>query len=62
MYSTVDKETVDAANYFKEEILDIMPDISLEELSRMVGDYIYYQQAEVSKYAAREVVAETCCK
>ncbi|MGE5808082.1 MAG: hypothetical protein ACM32I_03050 [Nitrospirota bacterium] len=60
MNTTVDKWTVDAAKYFKEEVLDIMPDISRDELSEMVGEYIYYQQADVSKKIAHEVVEETC--
>ena len=59
--STVgDKLAVDAAKYFKEVVLDIMPDISREELSRMVREYIYYQQANVSKDLASEIVQETC--
>ena len=60
MNATVEKWTVEAANYFKEEILDIMPDISRDELSEMVEEYIYYQQADVSKKAAHTVVEETC--
>jgi hypothetical protein len=60
MNTTVDKWTVDAAKYFKEEVLDIMPDISRDELSEMVGEYIYYQQADVSKNEAHMVVEETC--
>jgi hypothetical protein len=60
MNRTVDKWTVDAANYFKEEVLEIMPDIPREELSEMVGEYIYYQQADVGMDAAHEVVEETC--
>ncbi len=59
MNRTVDKWTVDAAKYFKEEVLDIMPDIPNEELSEMVNEYIYYQQADVTKNEAHEVV-ETC--
>jgi hypothetical protein len=62
MNCTVDKWTVDAAKYFKEEVLEIMPDIPREELSEMVGEYIYYQQADVSKNVAHEVVEETCTK
>ena len=54
------KGTVAAAKYFKEEILEIMPDIRREELSEMVGEYIYYQQADVGKDIAHEVVVETC--
>ena len=46
--------------YFKEEVLDIMPDIPRDELSEMVGEYIYYQQADVSKNEAHMVVEETC--
>jgi hypothetical protein len=57
-----DKWTVDAAKYFKEEVLDIMPDIPSEELSDMVGAYIYYQQADVSKDEAYEVVEVSCNK
>jgi hypothetical protein len=60
MNATVDKWTVDAARYFKEEVLDIMPDIPREELSEMVGEYIYYQQADVSKNEAHKAVEETC--
>ena len=62
MNTSVHKMTVAAAKYFKEEILDIMPDIPHEELSKMVAEYIYYQQAHVSKDLAYEVVEETCLK
>jgi hypothetical protein len=62
MKRTVDKWTVDAARYFKEEVLDIMPDIPREELSDMVGEYIYYQQADVGKDEAHKAVVETCMK
>jgi hypothetical protein len=58
----VDKGTVEAAKYFKEEVLEIMPDIPCEELSDMVGEYIYYQRADVGKDAAHQVVEETCVK
>ena len=62
MQMIVDKGIVEAAKYFKEEVLEIMPDIPREELSDMVGDYIYYQKADVGKAQAREVVKETCIK
>ena len=62
MNSVMDKWTVDAANYFKEEVLDIMPDIPGEELSGMVGEYIFYQQADVSKNDAHTVVEATCTR
>lgn len=62
MNRTVDKWAVEAAKYFKEEVLDIMPDIPREELSEMVSDYIYYQQANVGKDQAHTVVEETCVK
>lgn len=62
MNRTIDKWTVEAARYFKEEVLDIMPDIPSDELSGMVGEYIYYQQADVSKDQTHEVVEETCAK
>jgi ribosome-binding factor A len=54
------KKTIEAAKYFKEEVLEIMPNISLEELSDMVAQYIYYQQVGVSKDLAHAVVEETC--
>ena len=62
MNRVVDKWTVDSAKYFKEEVLDIMPDIPREELSEMVGEYIYYQQADIAKDVANEIVEETCIK
>ncbi|HYA87187.1 MAG TPA: hypothetical protein VEI57_09010 [Nitrospirota bacterium] len=62
MHRAVDKWTVDAAKYFKEEVLDIMPDIPREELSEMVSEYIYYQQAEIGMDVAHEVVEETCIR
>jgi len=43
MNRTVNKWTVDAAKYGKEEVLDTMPDIPREELTNMVGKRIYYQ-------------------
>jgi hypothetical protein len=60
--SMVDRGTVEAARYFKEEVLDIMPDIPREELSDMVGRYIYYQQVDVGRDEAIEVVRETCIR
>ncbi len=57
-----EKWTLDAANYFKEEILDIWPDVPKEELSEMVGEYIYYQQPDVTKTEATHVVEEACVK
>ena len=56
----VDKEAViEAANYFKEEILEIMSDIPSDKLADMVALYIYYQQG-INKDEARAIVAETC--
>lgn len=52
----------EAAKYFKEEVLEIMPDIPRDDLCEMVGGYIYYQQADVSKDEAHKVVEETCVK
>ncbi len=60
MNKTDEKWAVDAAKYFREEVLDIMPDIPREELSEMVEEYVYYQQANVGKKEALKVVAETC--
>jgi hypothetical protein len=55
-----EKWMLDAARYFKEEVLDIMPDIPREELSDMVGEYIYYQQTDASRTDTRAAVAATC--
>jgi hypothetical protein len=62
MKGTADTLTMEAAKYFKEEVLDIMPDIPREELSGMVNDYIYYHQATVGKDEAHKIVEETCFK
>lgn len=57
------KEMVtEAAKYFKEEVLENIPDIPREELCDMVDDYIYYQQTDVSRGEAHAVVEETCLK
>ena len=55
-----EKWMVDAAKYFKEEVLDIWPDVPREELSTMVGEYVYYQQREASMTDTRKVVEATC--
>jgi hypothetical protein len=60
MIKTSDKWTVVAANYFKEEILNIEPDIPRKDLFDMIGEYIYYQQADVGKDEVHEVVEATC--
>ena len=62
MNKTAAKWTVDAAKYFKEEVLDIMPDIPTEELSDMVSKYIYYQQADVTANEAHDIVLESCAR
>jgi hypothetical protein len=49
----------EAANYFKEEILEIMPDISIAQLADMVSLYIYYQYG-ITKAEAKKVIAKTC--
>ena len=49
----------EAANYFKEEILEIMPDISVPQLADMVSLYIYYQYG-ISKEEAKKVIETTC--
>jgi hypothetical protein len=61
MNGTVAKWTVDAAKYFKEEVLDIVPDIPSEELSDMVSKYIYYLQADVTKDEAHDVSSGNFC-
>ena len=62
MNKTAAKWTVDAAKYFKEEVLDIMPDIPTEELSDMVSKYIYYQQADVTANEAVGIVLASCAR
>ncbi|HWR71677.1 MAG TPA: hypothetical protein VN604_00755 [Nitrospirota bacterium] len=62
MNMTEAKGTVEAAAYFKEEVLEIMPDIPREELSEMVEEYIYYHQPEVSKDEAHEIVEKNCIR
>jgi hypothetical protein len=55
------KEMVaDAAKLFKEEVLELMPDIPRKELCDMVDDYIYYQADGVSKEETHAVVEVTC--
>ena len=54
-----DMPLCEAANYFKEEILEIMPDISRAQLADMVSLYIYYQYG-ISKEEAKKVIEKTC--
>jgi hypothetical protein len=54
-----DMPICEAANYFKEEILEIMPDISVDALADMVALYIYYQYG-ITKEEARAVIEKTC--
>jgi hypothetical protein len=49
----------EAANYFKEEILEIMPDIPKAQLADMVSVYIYYQYG-ITKEEAKKVIEKTC--
>lgn len=49
----------EAANYFKEEVLEIMPDMPRERLAEMVSLYIYYQYG-ITKEEARAVIEKTC--
>ena len=58
----IDKDNMpicEAANYFKEEILEIMPDISVDQLADMVSLYIYYQYG-ITKDEAKSVIEKTC--
>jgi hypothetical protein len=58
----IDKDSMpicEAANYFKEEILEIMPDISVDQLADMVSLYIYYQYG-ITKEEAKSVIEKTC--
>jgi len=51
---------VEAAKYFKEEVLESMPDIPRKVLCDMVDDYIYYQTDDLKKEEAHAVVDATC--
>ena len=50
----------DAAKLFEEEVLQLEPDISREDLCDMVDDYIYYQTDGVSREEAHAIVDITC--
>ncbi len=52
----------DAAKLFREEVREIAPDIPREVLCPMVGDYVYFQQDEITKDESRVIVEETCLK
>ena len=54
-----DMPICEAANYFKEEILEIMPDMPAAQLADMVSLYIYYQYG-ITKDEARKVIEKTC--
>lgn len=54
-----DRPICEAANYFKEEILEIMPDIPQDRLADMVSLYIYYQYG-ITKEEAKAVIQKTC--
>jgi hypothetical protein len=59
MTSKDDRPICEAANYFKEEVLEIMPDIPRDQLIDMVSLYIYYQYG-ITKEEAKKVIAKTC--
>jgi hypothetical protein len=59
MIQKTDMPICEAANYFKEEILEIMPDISRAQLADMVSLYIYYQYG-ITKEEAKKVIEKTC--
>ena len=50
----------DAAVLFREEILELMPDISRKELCDMVDDYVYYQTDGMDKTEAHAINEATC--
>jgi len=54
-----DRPICEAANYFKEEILEIMPDIPVDKLADMVSVYIYYNYG-ITKEEAKIVIEKTC--
>ena len=54
-----DMPICEAANYFKEEILEIMPDVAKDQLADMVALYIYYQYG-ITREEAKKVIEKTC--
>jgi hypothetical protein len=50
----------EAAKLFEEEVLEVKPDITREELCDMVDDYLYYQTDDMSKKEAHAIVDKTC--
>ncbi len=50
----------DAARLFKEEILELKPDVPRKELCDMVDDFLYYQTDDMNKKEARAIVDVTC--
>jgi len=59
MINKDDMPLCEAANYFKEEILQIMPDIPVSQLADMVSLYIYYQYG-ITKDEAKKIIETTC--
>jgi len=55
MSRTVDKWTVDAARYFKEEILGIIPDVPSDELSKIWLASISFTGKRVSPRTKRTI-------
>ncbi len=54
-----DTPVCEAANLFKEEILQIMPDIPRSQLIDMVSVYIYFHYG-ISREEAKSVIEKTC--
>ncbi len=55
------KETApDAARLFKEEILELKPDVPRDELCDMVDDFLYYQTDDMNKEEAHAIADTTC--
>ena len=54
-----DMPICEAANYFKEEILEIMPDVAKDQLADMVALYIFYQYG-ITREEAKKVIEKTC--
>jgi len=59
MINKDDMPLCEAANYFKEEILEIMPEIPTDQLADMVSLYIYYQYG-ITREEAKKVIEKTC--
>jgi hypothetical protein len=50
-----------AAKLFEDEVLELEPDIARSDLCGMVGEYVYYQQDDITRTDA-QAIEETCLR